>query len=107
MRRTSEKLLKFPARCADVLCHENLFPMVSRKLEKQVTELQITRESYPAFKTRVINTFHSLPIDTVNKIISSIHKRILQLIAVIIFDDCCNVIQLFPGRRTVYFKDRK
>ena len=82
MRRTRANLLKFPARCADVLCHENLFPMVSRKLQKQVIEQQITRESYPAFKTRVINTFYSVPIDTVNKLISSMPKRILQLIAV-------------------------
>ena len=82
MRRTRAKLLKFPVRCADVLCHENLFPMVSRKLEKHVIEQQITRESYPVFRTRVINTFYSVPIDTVNELISSVPKRILQLIAV-------------------------
>ena len=81
MMRTGANLLKFPARCADVLCHENLFPVVSRKLQKQVTERQIARESYSDFEARVINTFYSVPIGTVNKLISSMPKRILKLIA--------------------------
>ena len=80
MTRTGANLLKFPARCADVLCHEKLFPVVSRKLQKQVTERQIARESYSDFEVRVINTFYSVPIGTVNKLISSMPKRILKLI---------------------------
>ena len=82
LRRTRANLLKFPARCADVLCHENLFPVVARKLEKQATERQITRESYSEFEERVINTFYSIPIGTINKLISSMSSRILKLIAV-------------------------
>ena len=79
---TRANLLKFPARCADVLCRENLFPVVARKLEKQATERQITRESYSEFEERVINTFYSIPIGTINKLISSMSSRILKLIAV-------------------------
>ena len=82
LRRTGANLLKFPAQCADVLWHENLFPVVARKLEKQATERQITRESYSEFEARVINTFYSIPIGTINKLISSMSSRILQLIAV-------------------------
>ena len=82
LRRTRANLLKFPARCADFLCHENLFPVVARKLEKQATEPQITRESYSEFEERVINTFYSIPIGTINKLISPMSSRILKLIAV-------------------------
>ena len=57
MTRTGANLLKFPARCADVLRHEKLFPVVSRKLQKQVTERQIARESYSDFEVRVITPF--------------------------------------------------
>ena len=79
LRRTRANLLKFPARCADVLCHENLSLC---KLEKQATERQITRESYSEFEERVINTFYSIPIGTINEPISSMSSRILKLIAV-------------------------
>ena len=82
LRRTRANLLKFPARCADVLCHENLFPVVARKLEKPATERQITRESYSDFEERVINTCYSIPIGTINKFISSMSSHILKLIAV-------------------------
>ena len=56
--------------------------MVARKLEKQATERQITRESYSEFEERVINTFHFIPIGTINNLISSMSLRILKLIAV-------------------------
>ena len=56
--------------------------MVSRKLEKQATESRITRESYSEFEARVINTFYSILIGTINKLISSMSSRILKLIAV-------------------------
>ena len=79
LRRTRAK---FPARFADVLCHENLFPVVSRKQDKQATERQITRESYCELEAQVINTFHSIPIGSINKLISSMSSRILKLIAV-------------------------
>ena len=71
LRGTCANLLKFPARCADVLCHENLFPVVARKLEKRATDCEIMRESYSEFEERVINTFYSIPIGTINKLISS------------------------------------
>ena len=82
LRRTCANLLKFPVRRADVLCNENLFPVVSHKLEKQATACRITRESYSEFQARVINTFYSIPTGTINKLISSISLRILKLIAV-------------------------
>ena len=56
--------------------------MVACKLEKQATERQITRESYGEFEERVINTFYSIPIETINKLISSMSSRILKLIPV-------------------------
>ena len=86
LRRTRANLLKFPAWCADVLCHENLFPVVARKLEKPATERQITRESYNEFEERVINTFYSIPIGTINK---------LSFLYVVAYFKayCCNVLR--------------
>ena len=56
--------------------------MVARKLEKPATERQITRESYSELEERVINTFYSIPIGTINKFISFMSSHILKLTAV-------------------------
>ena len=56
--------------------------MVARKLEKQATERQITRESYSEFEERVINTFYSISTGTINKLISSMSSCILKFITV-------------------------
>lgn len=70
MVKTNSHLLEIPARSPDLNCLENLFPIVSRKLQKQAIELQITREAYTDFKARVINIFKAVPIATVNKLIA-------------------------------------
>ena len=82
MEKARCSVLNLPPKSADVHCIENLLPVISRKLEKQPTEKQITKESYSEFDARVINTFYSVSVATINNLIASgMPKRICQVIA--------------------------
>ena len=80
MRQVPCQVLNVAPKSADVHCIENLFPVVFRKLDKQVTDNQITLETYNQFQARVIDTFNSIPISTVNKLIASMPERIKEVI---------------------------
>ena len=80
MRQVPCEVLNVAPKSADVHCIENLFPVVSHKLEKQVTDNQITLETYNQFQARVIDTFNSIPISAVNKLIASMPERIKEVI---------------------------
>ena len=45
-----------------------------------MTDNQITLETYNQFQARVIDTFNSIPISTVNKLIASMPERIKEVI---------------------------
>ena len=81
MRKTNSNLLHIPARSPDLNCVENLFPIISRKLQKQAIDYQITKESYNQFKERVINAFQAISIVTIIRLIASIPKCICKVIA--------------------------
>lgn len=49
--------------------------------EKQVTERQIAN-TCSEFEAKVVNTFYSVPVGTINKLISSMPKHFLQLTGV-------------------------
>ena len=49
---------------------------MSRMLTKQALQHQLRRETFEQFKNRVISTFHSIPVETVNNLIRSMLKRI-------------------------------
>ena len=66
MQRTNSTLVKLCRRSPDLAVIENVFPMVSRMLKRQALQQQLRRETFEQFKNRVISTFHSIPVETVN-----------------------------------------
>ena len=83
------ELLELPPRCADVHCIENAFNFVKGYLGDEAIEQNITKESFDQFTTRVLRAFNNIPIDYIDKLISSMTHRIAAVLA-------CN------GHRTKY-----
>ena len=54
--------------------------MVSRMLKIQAVQQQLRRETFEQFKNRVINTFYSISVETVNNLTRSMPKRIDMVI---------------------------
>ena len=78
MQRTNSTLIKLCPRSPDLAVIENVFPMVSRMLKRQALQQQLRRETFEQFKNRVISTFHSIPVETVNNLIRSLlHSRMI------------------------------
>ena len=80
MQRTNSTLIKLCPRSPDLACVENLFHMVGKILQDQAIERNLRRETFEEFQTRVINTFYSIPVETVNTLIRTMPKRIDMVI---------------------------
>ena len=75
------ELLELPPRCADVHCIENAFNFVKGYLDDEAIEQNITKESFDQFTTRVLRAFNNIPIDYIDKLISSMTHRIAAVLA--------------------------
>ena len=64
-----------------ILTAWKMFPIVSRKLERQAKELQLTHESYGEFQARVIDAFYTIPVVTINMLMESMPNCINDVIA--------------------------
>jgi len=73
-------LFKIPPRSPDINPIENVFHLVSKKLEKQALRKQITYETFEDFSERVRKTMEKFSIFTINNIIESMNKRINKII---------------------------
>ena len=80
MQRTNSTLIKLCPRSPDLACHENVFPIVGRMLKDQAKKDNIRRETFEQFQSRVINTFFSIPVETINTLIRSMPKRMDMVI---------------------------
>ena len=80
MQRTNSTLIKLCIRSPHFAVIENVFPMVSRMLKRQAVQQQLRRKTFEQFKNRVINTFYSISVETVNNLIRSMPKRIDMVI---------------------------
>ena len=80
IERVNSTVIKLPPRSADLHVIENVFAIVNRHLRKQARDRKIRRETFEEFKARVIDTFFTLPIVTVNRLIDSIPKRMTSVI---------------------------
>ena len=62
-------------------CIENIFNLVKRYLEDEAVALNITNESFEEFTEGVLGAFDQIPVEVINRTISSISKRIEAIIA--------------------------
>ena len=60
-----------PARSPDVNPIENLFHLVSKKLETDALDMEITNENFEQFSARVEKTMKNFPITTIDNIKST------------------------------------
>ena len=81
MKRAHCQLIKIPPRSPDLNPIENIFKLVSDELRKQALGRHIQRETYEQFQERVIDTIKSFPVKTINNIISSMPRRVKEIIA--------------------------
>ncbi len=68
--------LSIPARSPDLNPIENFFHIVKKQLKSQAIERNITWESYSDFLKRVKKTMEESSVHVINKIISTMNKRI-------------------------------
>lgn len=80
MARCHSEVLKIPPRSPDLNPIENIFHIVSRKLEKDAIDQRITRESYQEFCDRVRRTIYSISRQLIDKTIESMNTRIADII---------------------------
>ena len=81
MKNINAELLKIPPRSPDLNPCENFFKIVVDALRERAITNKIERESYKDFSERVIDTIYSIPIAQINKLISSMNRRIDAIIS--------------------------
>lgn len=80
MEDVNAKLLSIPPRSPDINPIENIFHLTHRKLSQDALERSIDRETLQDFEKRVIESLYSIPLDTINKTIASMDKRLHEII---------------------------
>ena len=75
------ELHEIPARSPCVNPIENIFHVVRTNLEEEAIRLQIERESFEDFTRRVMRCLDSIDPEVINRTISSMPKRMEQIIA--------------------------
>ena len=80
IERVNNTTIKLPPRSTDLHVIKNVIAIVNRPLRKQARDRKIRHETFEEFKARVIDTFSTLPVVTVNSLIDSIPKRMTSVI---------------------------
>jgi quinol monooxygenase YgiN len=73
-------MFSIPPRSPDLNPIENLFHLISKKLEHDALDRQIQSENFEQFSKRVRDTMMDYPITTIDNIIKSMGKRITMII---------------------------
>jgi len=76
IKKMGASVFRIPARSADLNPIENFFHLVSKKLQKDALEKNITHETFEKFSTRVECTMLKYPRKDIDNIIGSMDKRI-------------------------------
>ena len=82
-------VFKIPPRSPDLNPIENLFSLAVLKLNNEAMEKDITDETFQSFSERVRRCILSFPVKVIDKIISTMEKRI-------------NIVLKIKGQRTKY-----
>lgn len=73
-------MFAIPPRSPDLNPIENIFHQVRKQLKDDALQLEITRENYEQFYTRVQKTLKEFSVDFINKTIESMNRRIDMVI---------------------------
>ena len=71
---------RIPARSPDLNPIENIFHLVKQQLDSEALHSHITSESFQAFQDRVFRCMDNLDVNTVDRTIESMPKRIDNII---------------------------
>ena len=74
-------LHRIPPRSPDLNPIENIFHIVKKQLEDEALNLHITNELFQDFRDRVYRCLDSLDIETIDRTILSMPRRIEKIIA--------------------------
>ena len=72
---------EIPPRSPDLNPIENIFHLVKRYLDQEAICRNIIRESFDEFNVRVLKAFGNIPLETIDKTISSMNRRITAIVA--------------------------
>ena len=72
---------EIPPRSPDLNPIENIFHLVKRYLDQEAISRNIVRESFDEFNVRVLEAFGNIPVETIDKTISSMNRRITAILA--------------------------
>ena len=72
---------EIPPRSPDLNPIENIFHLVKRYLDCEAICRNIVRESFDEFNVRVLEAFGNILIETTDKTISSMNRRIMAVLA--------------------------
>ena len=74
--RIGKLVFKIPPRNLDLNLIENVFNLVVQKLNNEAIEKGITDETFQSFSERLKRSMLSFPVKVIDKIISTMDKRI-------------------------------
>ena len=72
---------EIPPRSPDLNPIENIFHLVKRYLDREAISRNIVRESFDEFNVRVLEAFGNNPVETIDKTISIMNRRITAFLA--------------------------
>jgi hypothetical protein len=78
--RKGVDVFKIPARSPELNPIENFFNLVSKELQRDAIDNQITRETFEQFSERVQNTLLNFDVVIIDSIIESMDKRVTEII---------------------------
>jgi transposase len=81
MKRVKAQLLNIPARSPDLNAIENVFHIAAKKLREDAIKMNLSRETMPEFKDRIVETLKAIPVEIIDKTIESTRNRLKQIIS--------------------------
>ena len=75
------RMFAIPPRSPDINPIENIFHLVRKQLQDDALRNKITKESFAAFSERIKYTMKNVPVETTNKTILSMNKRMQLIVA--------------------------
>ena len=80
LERKGATIFRIPSRIPDLRCIENFFHLVNQKLQTDKIDNNIEKETFEEFSERVENTLRNFNVETIDKIIGTMAKRITEVI---------------------------